>query len=463
MPRLVIFFAVGLVAAAAAEPSANRLSPAEVSAAAAEIVSTYADLGWFSGTAQGQPIYETAIGLADRERGIPNHHDTLYNLGSIMKHYTAVLVLQQVVAGRLDLNDRLSEFNIGFDRGPASRITVRQLLHHQSGFSGAFPASYRANPLSYDSIESKLALLQDAPLRFEPGTDTRYSNYGYIVLGAILESVTEKPFEDLLHDNIFRRLGLTHAHYPYNPGAPNQSLRYVFNYEGRQVLAGATEHHSPDGGIEASATDTLSFYRALFHSDTLLPRDSAITRSYFDPGGGEIWQAFGGGVGVSSAVELDFKHGYEIVVLANTDQLVAEKMSGRIREAIATGSYSPVLLPPQIYAWRQFEALGAAAFTKSFRSHYEAAGYQQFVGRTLNELGMSLLDAEAWQDALDILGALQAYFPEAPEVYDSLAHAHVRMGDLPGAARHFREALRLDPDFRSDYSTSNYSIRHEED
>jgi CubicO group peptidase (beta-lactamase class C family) len=86
-----------------------------------------------------------------------------------MKHYTAVLVLQQVERGTIELDDTLEAF---------------------------------------DTISAKLDLLRDAALLFEPGHDTRYSNYGYVVLGAILEKVTGRPFASLLHDDIFVPLGL---------------------------------------------------------------------------------------------------------------------------------------------------------------------------------------------------------------------------------------------------------------
>ena len=428
-------------------------------AEAQTIIDSYSELGWFSGSVllahDSQPIYLAADGMANRETATPNIQDTKYNLGSIMKHYTAVLVLQQVASGLVSLDDKLSVFELGFPLEIADKITVLQLLRHRSGFADIITAEYREDQLAFATITEKLGLLMDAPLLFEPGSDYHYSNYGYVVLGAILEKVTGESFTALLHENIFDPLQLDNSVYPYRADASNQSLRYTFNYAGEQVLVGVTEHHSPDGGIESTTADVLSFYLALFYSDKLLSRESSAFQAYFALDN-EYWGAFGGGAGVSTAVELDFANNYQIVVLANTDNLVAEKISGRILSFIQTGTYDPISLPPQVYAWNVYDEIGAAAFSSQFAERYKSDGYTQFIGRTLNELGMSLLDAEQWSDAFNIFGTLAGLFPDAPQVYDSLAYAYLRKGDTQDARQTFDKARALQSDFSSDYSSNNY-------
>lgn len=445
--------------AGAAEPAKH--DEAAIVAESRAIVDAYTRLGWFSGSvlvaADGEPILELAVGLADRQLGRPNRVDTRFNLGSIIKHYTAVLVLQQVESGAISLDDRLMRFELGFPPETGARITVRHLLHHTSGLPDIFTAEYRENPLGFRTIAEKLALLRHAALLFEPGSERRYSNYGYVVLGAILEQVTGKPFAALLQERIFDPLRLEDSIYPYRADPERQSLRYTFSHAGEHVLVGVTEHHGPDGGIEATTADVLAFYRALFHGDELLARDGAAIREYFAIDG-DYWSAFGGGAGVSSAVELDLDNKYEVVVLANTDQLVAEEISGRILSFIRSGGYAPVMLPPQVHAWRAYQAMGPVAFAERFRDHYAAAGYKQFVGRTINELGMSLLEAEQWDDALTLFRTLAGWFPDAPQVYDSLAYAFWRRGDVERAQQTFREARELQPGFQSDYSATDYGL-----
>ena len=450
---------VGVISSLATVANAVAQDDQPIVAAASTIVDSYHELGWFSGSVllakAGQPLYQVSVGLANRDAASPNNHDTKYNLGSIMKNFTAVLVLQQIERGVIGLDDCLDSFGLGFPAETAQKITVRQLLNHRSGLPDVFTTEYRENPLFFRTVADKLALLRDAPLLFEPGTERRYSNYGYIVLGAILEKATGQSFAALLQENIFDRLRLEDSVYPYAINASNQSLRYAFNYDGEKVFVGVAEHHSPDGGIESTVADVLTFYRALFYGDKLLSRKGTTIREYF-PVDGEYWAAFGGGTGVSAAVELDLKNDYQIVVLANTDGLVAEEISGRIYSYIQNGSYDPIKLPPVVFAWNMYRDMGAEAFKADFLASYESAGYSQFIGRTLNELGMSLVNDAKWTDAFNVFGTLLKLFPEAPQAYDSLAYAHFRAGDTEKARETFAMALELQPAFASDYSSDNY-------
>jgi CubicO group peptidase (beta-lactamase class C family) len=465
MKNIVIWFGSAISiffwltpASAVGEETATE-DQASIIAEARVIAEAYYKFGWFSGSVllarDGNPIYQASFGMADRESETANHQRTKYNLGSIMKNYTAVLVLQQVENGAISLDDKLESFDLGFPPDVASKISVDHLLHHRSGFADIFIAEYRENQLAFDTIAKRLELLKDAPLLFEPGSEDHYSNYGYVVLGAILENVTSKSFETLLQQNIFDRLGLEDSVYPYRVNTTNQSLRYTFNYAGEQVLVGVTEHHGPDGGIEATAADVLTFYRAVFHSDKLLSPSRDAIREYFTIDE-KHWDAFGGGAGVSAAAELDLINNYEIIVLANSDNLVAEEITGRIYSYIESGSYDPIILPPHVYAWKRYQEMGAESFKSDFVDRYKSDGYTQFIGRTLNELGMSLLKASRWNEALDIFNTLAGLFPDAPQVYDSLAFAFLSMGDTETAAQTFRKAIVLQSDFSSDYDSNDY-------
>jgi CubicO group peptidase (beta-lactamase class C family) len=456
---LAILMLLAQIMPAPAEAEVAAQDQASIVAEATTIVESCYGLGWFSGSVllakDGRPIYQTSFGMANREAATPNRQNTKYNLGSIMKHYTAVLVLQQVEVGAFSLDDKLEAFDLDFPPDAASKITIRHLLLHRSGFADIFTAEYRENQLAFRSIAEKLSLLRDAPLLFEPGSEYRYSNYGYVVLGAILEKATGNSFAALLQKSIFDRLGTKDSVYPYKARVENQSLRYTFNYAGEQVLVGVTEHHGPDGGIEATATDVLTFYRALFYSDKLLSRQEDAAREYFEFDG-KHWGAYGGGAGVSAAVELDLENNYQIIVLANSDQLVAEEISGRIYSYIKSGGYDPIKLPPRTYAWARYQEMGSEVFKSDFVTRYKSDGYTQFIGRTLNELGMSLLDANKWDDALNVFGTLAELFPEAPQAYDSLAYSYLRQGNPEKARQTFRRSLALQSDFSSDYSSDNY-------
>lgn len=423
------------------------------------IAMQYQQMGWFSGalliTKDNEVEFASSYGFQNVEEKINNSIQSRFNLGSIMKDFTKVLILQQVEAGKLKLSDKLVSFELGLKQLDADKITIDHLLNHSAGFADIFVAEYRENQLAYDTLDKKLKLLIDSPLLFEPGTDHKYSNYGYVVLGVVLEKVTGKPFEELLKNNIFNRVEMSSTTFRPVNSHEYQSVRYTFQYNGNLRKAGVTEHPSPDGGIESTVVDVQRFYRALFYSDKLLKNSDAINRHLFEMDGSH-WGAYGGGLGVSAAVEVDFDTGYEIVVLANTDHLVAERISGRIHSYIKNGEYQPVKQLEKNFAFEYYQSKGKQQFYKNFKQIYNDNGYSRFIGRTINELGMELINTKSRTEAFDMFEYLVSLFPNAPQAYDSLAFAYLSIGDSEAAKSTFSKSLSIDGSFKSDYVSDNY-------
>lgn len=423
------------------------------------IAMQYQQMGWFSGalliTKDNEVEFASSYGFQNVEEKIKNSIQSRFNLGSIMKDFTKVLILQQVEAGKLKLSDKLVTFELGFKQPDADKITIEHLLNHSAGFADIFVAEYRQNQLAYDTLDKKLKLLIDSPLLFEPGTDHKYSNYGYVVLGVVLEKVTGKLFEELLKNNIFSRVEMPSTTVRPDSSHEYQSTRYTYQYNGNLRKAGVTEHPSPDGGIESTVVDVQRFYRALFYSDKLLKNSDAINRHLFEMDGSH-WGAYGGGLGVSAAVEVDFDTGYEIVVLANTDHLVAERISGRIHSYIKNGEYQPVKQLEKNFAFEYYQSKGKQQFYKNFKQIYNDNGYSRFIGRTINEVGMELLNTKSWTEAFDMFEYLVSLFPNAPQAYDSLAFAYLSKGDSESAKSTFSKSLTIDGSFKSDYVSDNY-------
>ena len=101
-------------------------------------------------------------------------------------------------------------------------------------FADIFTIEYNTNRMAFDTLGKTLSLLKDSPLLYEPGSDQRYSNYGYVVLVSILEKVTNKSYQTLLDDNIFSRLKLKNSYFSHNDKIENISKRYSFIYRGEK-------------------------------------------------------------------------------------------------------------------------------------------------------------------------------------------------------------------------------------
>ena len=429
------------------------------------IVEPYVKANWFTGTValflSDRVVYQRSHGYADVAGDQRIAADTKIRIGSINKHYTAALTLRLIQRGVFDLDDPLTKFDLGFPTGIAQKITVRHLLGHRSGFEDLFTEEYFSTYRSLKTIDDKLPLLMNKPLRFEPGTDQYYSNYGYIVLGAIIERTSGKPFKQVLEDEILGPIGALHTEYALTHDVKDKALSYTYTSPGRKEdVTHRLENLTPDGGMYASAGDLVKFYSALYYSDTLInDRMKAIMMSGYrdnDRSWSEIANspksirlAYGGGPGVSAAVELHLRDRLFIVVLANTDALVAEKISQRITAAFRGDDPQAMQLPISVFAYRYLNEEGDAAFLSGIESTLRTEGYQGFSDRPLNKLGFELLGLGEKDQAITVFKANCAMFPDRANTFDSLAYAYAEMGKTDLAVKHYEQALQVDPSFDS--------------
>ena len=147
-------------------------------------------------------------GLANVEHNVPVTDRTIFQSGSLGKQFTATAIMLQVQDGKLSLSDPLAKF---FAPAPASwnTITVRHLLTHTSGIP-----DYNDGQLDYrkDYTEDELvAFAKTLPLDFTHGSEWKYSNTGYILLGALIHKVSGSFYGDVLRDRVFTPLGMTTA------------------------------------------------------------------------------------------------------------------------------------------------------------------------------------------------------------------------------------------------------------
>ncbi|MDB2373763.1 serine hydrolase [Psychrosphaera haliotis] len=425
------------------------------------VISAYSKLDWFTGNLlvveKGNTILRSDTGMASTKRDVKNQQCTRFNIGSITKHYTAVLILQLIEQGQLSFDTPLSNFDFGFTQVDTNTITIEHLLKHQAGFRDIFVAEYMNNPLAYNSLDKKIALLIDEPLRFTPGSDSKYSNYGFIILGAIAEKITDKSFARLLEERIFIPTGAKSSSLIRSENDKCQSDRFTYSISGKNVETQFREVSGPDGGIEATIDDVYRFYDTLFFSDLLLQREGDIFKRYFNEN--NHIRSYGGGTGVSAAVEVLRSEQVIVVVLANTDELVAERVSVRVLEAAQGKPITPVKLPAKHFVYKQFKTLDPQTFKTTFKDIYQSSGYNMFLGRAINEAGLSILRTAPDKKGLEIIQLLGHFYPNAPQAYDSEAYAHQLLGDEKKAQQVFKKALAINPKFISDYNESNFGLK----
>lgn len=184
-------------------------------------------------------LLRKVYGYADAEHLVLNNIDTRYHIGSLTKSFTALAIVQLKNAGKItSYEDTIDKYIQDYPGG--EKINIRHLLTHRSGipnlqyFIGDFSRHY--SPLEL------VKTFKDRSLEFEPGTQTRYSNSNYILLGYLIELLSGIDYESYLHKNIFSPLSLISTEY----GSKNQTLfSYALGYEDdNQVSTIDLEHMS---------------------------------------------------------------------------------------------------------------------------------------------------------------------------------------------------------------------------
>ena len=238
-----------------------------------ESIARYAfERGAFHGgllVAEGrQVVYRGAFGMADKAANEPNRPETVYALHSITKPFTAILILQMVAEGELDLESTLSDHLPSFPSVHADRITVHHLLCHRSGLPDYFttiPGYLQGQPPDL-TREQAMTEIAGMPLEFEPGSAFSYNNSGYVLLAQIIEELSSLTYAEALQRRILGPLEMTRTRSVDRLGGPGQAVQY-----GRDGGEAPSELlFGGDAGIVSTLDDMLKFTRAL-GTEELLP------------------------------------------------------------------------------------------------------------------------------------------------------------------------------------------------
>lgn len=177
-------------------------------------------------------IHASGYGYADIENELPITPETVFHLGSITKQFTAATVIQQVEEGRIDLDATVTDYLPDFTE--YAHITVEQLLNHTSGIRDYTAIESSWEVLGLDMIPLRVTdYFRREPLDFASGTRFSYTNSGYVLLGLILEAVTERPYGGLLNEEIFVPMSLSASAYCDDRRlVPNRAQGYEVTEEG---------------------------------------------------------------------------------------------------------------------------------------------------------------------------------------------------------------------------------------
>ena len=277
-------------------------------------------------------IFEQAWGPADAANHIPNTIDTQFCLGSMNKMFTAVAILQLVQQGKLDLDKPLATYWPDYpNRDLAARVTIRQLLSHTGGTGDIFTPEYQAHRLELRTLADYVKLFGNRPVGFPPGSRMEYSNYGFILLGRLIEIASGEPYETYVRQHIYIPAGMLHS--DSRPESEPVSGRAIGYTRGPGGLVPNTDSKpwsgTSAGGGYSTVRDLFRFARALEQGKLLDPAllKQATTDSQVHPRYGLGFYVLssgsyghgGGAPGINGELRIFPQTGYVLIALANRD------------------------------------------------------------------------------------------------------------------------------------------------
>jgi CubicO group peptidase (beta-lactamase class C family) len=229
-----------------------------------------AEADQFSGTLlivhNGKILVNGAWGLADREHHKRVALDTQFRIGSMNKMFTAIAALQLIEKGKLSLDRTIFDYWPEYpNQDLAKKVTVRDLLDNTGGTGDIFTLEYNQRRLEIRTLSDYVKLYGTREVEFAPGGHFRYSNYGYLLLGVLVEKVSGIPYYDYVREYIFEPVGITHTDsLPEIENVPNRSIGYLPGKNGWEPNTDTLPWRgTPAGGGYSTVGDLLLFAQAL--------------------------------------------------------------------------------------------------------------------------------------------------------------------------------------------------------
>ncbi|WP_374440973.1 serine hydrolase domain-containing protein [Epilithonimonas sp.] len=211
----------------------------------------------------GKEIYSRSFGQ-DQLPNVESNAETGYQIGSISKFFTSVMLMQLAEKGKLSIDDKLSKYYP--DIPNAEKISLKTMLNHTSGLGDYVGENYQWLFKKYVGDKAILDTIKTQGVLFQPGEKTRYSNSAYYLLSRILEKVAKKPYNVLLRENITSKIGMKNTFSVLDD--PKNIFRSYKNQNDKWIETEDFDFHNCVGlgDITSTAKDLNLFVNALFNN-----------------------------------------------------------------------------------------------------------------------------------------------------------------------------------------------------
>ncbi|MCT4296140.1 beta-lactamase family protein [Elizabethkingia anophelis] len=315
---------------------------------------------------KGKVIYEKSFGLANEKTKQKLDKNTVFELASVSKQFTAMGIVQLEKEGKLSYNDPLTKYfpELSFYKP----ITIDNLLHHTSGlpdYMSLFDKNWDKKKFATNKDIVEMLAKYKPELLFVPGDKYEYSNTGYALLGLIIEKVSKQSYGDYLNKKIFKPLGMANTRVYRSRYKPekisNYALGYVVDSLGNKKLLDdfGKEYYTyyldgivGDGMVNSTTGDLLKWDRALYGDKLVNQKDkdlifsSIVTKDNKDTRYGYGWAIdtkypfgkianhSGGWAGYITFIERDLDYDKTIIILQNNDSEAASSPVKQLRNIL---------------------------------------------------------------------------------------------------------------------------------
>ncbi|MDZ7624965.1 MAG: serine hydrolase [Ignavibacteriaceae bacterium] len=402
--------------------------------------------------------YLKAIGYSDWNTLSPNLTDTKFNIGSIGKLFTQILITQLIQEGKLSLSDNLAKLYPLYKNESNEKITVKLLLTFSAGIGDYFQISeFMKHSDKYRKTEDLISLISKESLLYEPGTSSQYSNSSYVVLGGIIEKLTGKSYLENLKERILNPLKMNNSGFIYkDTKVENKAKGFIVNPAGQKVSTyeNTPSVPTPAGGMYSTAEDLLKLDRSFMNNNLLLNDEyKALLLNRFNEDNKKTWQEIvseqgrgflfaGGSPGWNAIYNLNFAGKYTVIILSNIDQ-GAQRINKQIDDILLGKDVTPLVPSADKVVLEIIKEKGADYFTKNYEEALKGISIDN--DRILNSLGYIFFQQGKTEEAISVFTVNTKLFPDIANTFDSLGEAYLKAGNKELAIENYMKAFEMDP------------------
>ena len=434
----------------------------------------YEKLG-FAGTVlielDGTVVISKGYGFRNAELKVKNTPNTIFDIGSLTKQFTAAAILKLEMQGKLSTSDTITKYfqNVPVDK---STISIHDLLRHQSGLQSNLGEDY--DPITEIAFLDSLMI---SPLQFKSGSDFSYSNIGYSLLALIIEKVSGQTYEQYLCENLWKPSGMEETGY----SRPNfdTSLIAIGYGKNNRLWGKPTDkkwnerapylHLLGNGGILSTTEDLFKWHKSLM-AENILSKE--LKEKLYHPKiraneNNNAIYAYGWDVsrtkrntfrvwhnGTNNIFYADFMRFIEenttLILMSNKTFRGTDQITFEIAKIIFEKNYKPTIPKPDNETNQKFtqeiieiilnKGLEVAALKYKKRPSNTDVLEYLLIRNGYEQLSQNKFDEAIWIFTINSIAN-----PNSFNAYDSLGEAYMNKGDKISAIKNYEKSLQLDP------------------